>query len=175
MAIADAQLAFPFLLLAIAIAAALGSSLTNVIIILTISSWVVFARLVRGSVLSLREREFVIAAQSIGASNMRIVCRHILPHVLSIVLAIAAVTVGRLIVLEAGLSFLGLGVQPPTPTWGGILSDGRNYLQNAPWIATVPGVVITALVLAMNFLGDWLRDGLDPRLRIMASRERQVL
>jgi peptide/nickel transport system permease protein len=164
-ALADAQLAFPVILLAIGVVGALGASLANLILVLTVSTWVVFARLVRGTVLSLREHEFVTASRTIGASDLRIVVRHILPQVLNSIVVMSTLTFGRLIVFEAGLSFLGLGVPPPTPTWGGILADGRSYLETAPWIATVPGVLITATVLAVNFLGDGLRYTFDRRTR----------
>ena len=166
MRLADIQLAFPFILLAIAIIGVLGPSLQNIIIVIGVSSWVVYARVVRGEVLSIREREFVQAAIALGGRNGRIVLRHVLPNAFTPWLVVATLDMARVIVLESALSFLGLGVQPPTPTWGGMLADGRVYLSTAWWLATFPGLAILVTVLGINLFGDGLRDTLDPRLKL---------
>lgn len=166
MRLTDTMLAMPFILLALAVIAVLGSSLRNIIIVLGATSWVSYARVVRAEVLTLRTREFVSAAQALGGGGPRIVFRHLLPNVLTPVIVIATLEVARMIILESALSFLGLGVQPPTPTWGGMLADGRAYLSTAWWFATVPGLCIMLSVLGINLLGDWLRDVLDPRLQL---------
>jgi ABC-type dipeptide/oligopeptide/nickel transport system permease subunit len=163
MRVVDAWLAFPFLLLAIALIAVLGPGLRNVIIALVITGWVVYARLVRGETLSLREREYVLAARGLGDSHTNIMVRHVLPNVLAPVLVVATLELGVVIVTEASLSFLGLGVQASIPTWGGMLADGRAYLERAWWLATLPGLAIFAVVLAVNIVGDALRDAFDPR------------
>ena len=168
MRLADVQLSFPLMLLAVLIVAALGPSLTNLIIVLALTTWVRYARIVRGEVLSLREREFVLAARAAGASSARIVLRHILPNVMTAVLVVGTLELARVIILESALSFLGLGVQPPSPSWGRMLADGRSYLESAWWLATIPGLAILLTVLSVNLVGDWLRDHFDPRLR--ASR-----
>jgi peptide/nickel transport system permease protein len=165
MRLADIQLAFPFILLAIAVIGVLGPSLTTIIVVIGVSSWVVYARIVRGAVLSLREREFVQAARALGAHDARIIARHVLPNVLAPVMVIWTLEVARIILMESALSFLGLGVPPPTPTWGRMLAEGRDYLTVAGWIAIFPGLAILLTVLGINFLGDGLRDLLDPRLR----------
>jgi peptide/nickel transport system permease protein len=166
MRLADIQLAVPFILLAIAIIGVLGPSLQNIIIVIGVSSWVVYARVVRGEVLSIREREFVQAAIALGGRNGRIVLRHVLPNAFTPWLVVATLDMARVIVLESALSFLGLGVQPPTPTWGGMLADGRVYLSTAWWLATFPGLAILVTVLGINLFGDGLRDTLDPRLKL---------
>ena len=166
MRLADIQLAFPFILLAIAVIGVLGPSLPVIIVVIGVSSWVVYARVVRGSVLSLREREFVQAAQALGSGDGRILLRHILPNALTPWLVVATLDMARVIVLESALSFLGLGVQPPTPTWGGMLADGRVYISTAWWLATFPGLAILVTVLGINLFGDGLRDTLDPRLNV---------
>lgn len=166
MRLTDTMLAMPFILLALAVIAVLGSSLRNIILVLGITSWVSYARVVRAEVLTLRTREFVSAAQALGSPAARIIFRHLLPNVLTPVIVIATLEVARMIILESALSFLGLGVQPPTPTWGGMLADGRAYLSTAWWLATFPGLCIMLSVLGINLLGDWLRDALDPRLRL---------
>jgi peptide/nickel transport system permease protein len=130
-----------------------------------ITGWVSFARIVRAEVLSVREREFVLAARALGASDGRIISRAILPNVMGSVTVVAAFTFAQMIVVESSLSFLGLGVQPPTPTWGGMLNDARTYLQVAWWPATFPGLALLLTVLGVNLLGNWLRNALDPRLR----------
>lgn len=159
----DILLAFPGLLLAIALVAVLGPSLTNVILALTLIGWVGYARLVRGQVLRAREFEFVQAARALGASTFRILLRHIVPSVLPAVTVQATLGMAGAILAEASLSFLGLGVQPPTPSWGTMLSYGKAHLLEAPHLTVFPGVAIAVLVLGFNFLGDGLRDALDPQ------------
>ena len=166
MRLADVQLAFPFILLAIAVIGVLGPSLRNIIVVIGVSSWVVYARVVRGEVLSIREREFVQAAVALGSRDGRILLRHVLPNAFTPWLVVATLDMARVIVLESALSFLGLGVQPPTPTWGGMLADGRVYLSTAWWLATFPGLAILITVLGINLFGDGLRDTLDPRLKV---------
>lgn len=163
MKLADIQLAFPFILLAIAVVSIVGSSLTTVTIVLAFSGWVMYTRTVRGAILSLREQEFVQAAHAIGASNLRIMARHLFPNVVSLILVIASVEVAKMILLESTISFLGLGIQPPTPTWGNILGEGRQYVDDAWWIALFPGVALMLTVLGINFFSDGVRDYLDPR------------
>jgi peptide/nickel transport system permease protein len=165
MRIADVQLAFPFILLAITIAGVLGPSPRNVILILAVGGWVVYARLARGQALSLREKEFIEAARSLGGGSIRILFRHMLPNVVSPIIVVGTFGVAQMILLESSLSFLGLGVQPPTPSWGGMLNDGRPYITVAWWLTTFPGAAIMLTVLGINFVGDWLRDLLDPRLQ----------
>jgi len=166
MRLADIQLAFPFILLAIAVIAVRGPTLFNIILVIGVSSWVVYARVVRGEVLSIREREFVQAAIALGSRDGRVVVRHVLPNAFTPWLVVATLDMARVIVIESALSFLGLGVQPPTPTWGGMLADGRVYLSTAWWLATFPGLAILVTVLGINLLGDGLRDTLDPRLKV---------
>ena len=166
MRLADIQLAFPFILLAIAVIGVLGPSLKTIIIVIGVSSWVVYARIVRAAVLTLREREFVQAAQALGSGDLRVVIRHILPNALTPWLVVATLDMARVIVIESALSFLGLGVQPPAPTWGGMLADGRVYISTAWWLATFPGLAILVTVLGINLFGDGLRDTLDPRLKV---------
>jgi peptide/nickel transport system permease protein len=165
MRLGDIWLAFPEILLALSITAVLGPSVLNLIIALGFSRWISYARLVRGNVLSLREREFVWAARSVGASRARLILGHILPNAADVIIILAALHLGQMIVLEAALSFLGLGVQPPTPSWGGMIGDGRVYLHNAWWVATFPGLAIAITVLLAGLFGDALRDALDPRYR----------
>jgi peptide/nickel transport system permease protein len=166
MRVAEVQLAFPFILLVVSIVAVLGPGAGNVALALGISGWVAYAKLVRAQVLTLRELAFVEAARAVGAGAGRIMFRQILPNALSPVVVLASFSVAAVIFLESALSFLGLGVQPPTPTWGGMLADSRGYLAIAWWLATFPGVVLMATVLAINIVGDWLRDVLDPTMRI---------
>jgi peptide/nickel transport system permease protein len=166
MRLADIQLAFPFILLAIAVIGVLGPSLPTIIAVIGVSSWVVYARVVRGTVLSLTEREFVQAALALGSGDRRVVLHHILPNAFTPWLVVATLDMARVIVIESALSFLGLGVQPPTPTWGGMLADGRVYISTAWWLATFPGLAILVTVLGINLFGDGLRDTLDPRLNV---------
>jgi len=160
----NVQLAFPFILLAIAVVAVTGSGLRNLVIVLGVTSWPVYTRITRGTVMGLREREFVEASRATGGSTVHILLRHVLPNTLAPLLVIATFEVARLIVAEAALSFLGLGVQPNTPSWGSMLADGRGYLDTAWWLATFPGVAIVLVVLGINLIGDWLRDEFDYRL-----------
>jgi peptide/nickel transport system permease protein len=162
----DVLLAFPAYLLAIAIVSALGAGLGNAILAIAVVSGASFARLVRGSVLSLREREFIYAARLAGARDARIVWRHVLPNVLSPVIVFATLEAGRTIIFAAGLSFLGLGAQPPTAEWGAMLAQGRGILNIAPHVASLPGVAILFVSLGLNVFGDGLRDALDPRSTI---------
>jgi peptide/nickel transport system permease protein len=166
MRLGDIQLAFPFILLAIAVIGVLGPSLPVIIVVIGVSSWVVYARVVRGAALSVREREFVQAAQALGVSEARVLLRHVLPNVFTPWLVVATLDMARVIVVESALSFLGLGVQPPTPTWGGMLADGRVYITTSWWLATFPGLAILVTVLGINLFGDGLRDTLDPRLTV---------
>lgn len=166
MRLADIQLAIPTILLAIALVGILGPSLRNLILILGITGWVIYARTIRGVVLSVRERQYIEAARTVGADDWRIVFRHVLPNVWTPAIVIASQQVGSMIILESALSFLGLGVPPPTPTWGGMIADGRSYLSTAWHVTTMPGLVLMSTVLAVNFFGDGLRDVLDPRLRL---------
>ena len=161
----DILLAFPGLLLAIALVAVLGPSLTNVVRALSLLGWVGYARLVRGQVLRARELEFVQAARALGATTFRILVRHVIPTTLPAVTVQATLGMGGAILAEAALSFLGLGVQPPTPSWGTMLNYGRGHLLDAPHLTIFPGLAIAILVLGFNFLGDGLRDRLDPATR----------
>ncbi|MFB9137050.1 ABC transporter permease [Vibrio olivae] len=162
MRFADVQLAMPFILLAITFIAIVGGGLTNMIILLIISQWVQYARLVRGSVLSLRDREFIQSAKAIGVSNFNILFKHLLPNLIGPVIVLMTLNVANNILLESSLTFLGLGVDPLTPSWGGMLADGRTYIQTAWWVSFFPGMAILLTVLGLNLLGDWLRDTLDP-------------
>lgn len=163
--IVDTLMAFPTLVLLITLAAVLGPSIQTTVVVIGATVWSTYARVVRADVLSIRERDYVMAARAIGATDRRILSRHVLPNVLGPVIVIASLSVGGIIILEAALSFLGLGVTPPTPSWGGMLSDGRGFMQHYPHIAIVPGVAIFVTVLAFNLVGDGLRDALDPRQR----------
>jgi peptide/nickel transport system permease protein len=158
-------LAFPFFLLALAVVAILGGGLRNLIVVLALTSWMSYMRVVRGEVLTIRETPFVEAARTIGVGDARLLARHVLPNVLTPIIVIATFEVARMIISESALSFLGLGVGARTPSWGGMLADGRTYLATAWWVATFPGIAIMITVLAINLLGDWLRDELDPRSR----------
>ncbi len=162
MRFADIQLALPFILLAITFIAIVGGSLTNTIILLIVSQWVQYARLVRGSVLTLREREFILSARAIGVKDWRIILQHLLPNLIGPVIVLMTLNVANNILLESSLTFLGLGVDPTIPSWGGMLADGRTYLQTAWWVSVFPGLAILLTVLGLNLLGDWLRDSLDP-------------
>lgn len=165
MRITDIFFAFPSLILAMAIAGALGPSLNNALIAVAVVQWPVYARLVRGQVLILREREFVQAAQAIGTPNGTILLRHLLPNVLSPLLVQASFDMGTTILTVAGLSFIGFGAQPPTPEWGVMISEGRNYITTQWWLTGVPAIAILLFVASFNLVGDGLRDILDPRLR----------
>ena len=165
MRIMDIFLAVPSILLAIAIVSALGPSIINLMLAISISSVPSYARIVRASVLSIRDQEFIEAAKAIGASNTRIIFRHIIPNSLAPVIVQATLGVASAILSTAGLSFIGLGIQPPAPEWGSMLSGGRQYLRYAWWVTTFPGVAIMITILSLNLLGDGLRDALDPRLK----------
>src|SRR5512138_3157779 len=169
MRICDVLLAFPGILLAIALVAVLGPSLNNVIIALSIIGWVGYARLVRGQVLKVREMEYVTAARAMGAKSPRVIVLHVLPNVINPVIVMATLGLAGAILAEAALSFLGLGVQPPTPSWGAMLTAGRRYLGLANHLAIFPGIAIMLAVMGLNFLGDGLIDALDPKYRKMIS------
>lgn len=168
MRIADIWLAFPFIILAILFLSVLGPGLDKLIAVLAIGGWVPYARVTRGQVLAAREKEYVEAARAIGVPRLRIIFRHILPNTLAPTIVIASFAVATTILAEAALSFLGLGVKPAIPTWGSMLADGRDYLYkgDAWWLSTFPGIAIMITVLGINLFGDWLRDYLDPRLKI---------
>jgi ABC-type dipeptide/oligopeptide/nickel transport system permease subunit len=163
MRVTDAVLAFPFLILAIAMAAALGASLTNAMIAIGIASTPTFIRLTRAQVLAVSAEEYVQAARALGASDARIIAMHVLPNSFTPLLVQATLTIAQAIIAESALSFLGLGVQPPTPSWGGMLNTAKNFLVQAPWMAIYPGLSIFLTVLAFNLFGDGLRDAFDPR------------
>ena len=166
MRVADIQMAFPFIVLTIAVIAILGSSLANVIIVLALASWVVYCRVVRALTLSIREREFIEGARAIGCPDWRIITRHILPNAMPAVIVIATYQLATMIVAESALSFLGLGIPPPTPSWGASISEGREYLDLAWWITTLPGLVLLLTTTGGTFLGDWAREALDPTRRV---------
>jgi peptide/nickel transport system permease protein len=166
MRLADVQLSFPFILLALTINAIVGLGLRNIIISLSAAGWVVYARVVRGEVLSVRQREFVQAAAALGTGGSRLLCRHVLPNVAPSIVIVASLQFSQFIVAEAAISFLGFGVQPPTPAWGSMLSESRDFLYVAWWLAACPGAALALTALGVNLVGDWLRDVLDPKLRI---------
>ncbi len=170
MRVTDVFFAFPPLILAMAIAGALGPNLNNAMIAIAVVLWPAYARLVRGQVLSLREREFIEAARCIGASTPRILWRHLLPNTLAPLLVQASFDLGGAILSTAGLSFIGFGAQPPTPEWGVMISEGRKFISTQPWLSLFPGLAILFTVAAFNLIGDGLRDALDPRLRGVFSR-----
>ncbi|MCP4536660.1 MAG: ABC transporter permease [Chloroflexi bacterium] len=163
--ISDVQQAIPFLVLAIAVVAMLGPGLFNLIVVLAVTTWVNYFRVVRGNVLSVREEQYVWAARSIGCSSSRIVLRHVLPNVAASIIVIVTLLVANMIIFEASLSFLGLGVPSSIPTWGRIVSDGREHVASAWWIALFPGLAILFAVMGINLLGDWLQERLDPKGR----------
>ena len=166
MALINVMLTFPFVLLALAVIAVLGPSLTNMIIVLGVAGWPIYARVVRAETLAIREREFVLAGRALGMSHLRLVFRQILPNLVSVIVVIATLQVAQVIILESFLSFLGLGVQPPTPAWGNMLGEGRLYMLNSWWIATFPGLAIFLTTLVLNLMGNALRDWLDPHLKL---------
>ncbi len=165
MRLADIQLGVPTLILALAVVAVLGPGLRNVILVLGLTGWVTYGRLVRGEVLSIRQSEYVTSARALGSTDGHIIWRHVLPNIMPSIIVVATFEFARMIINEASLSFLGLGVTPPTPTWGGMIADGRTYIYNAWWVSTMPGIAIVLTVLAANVFGDWVRDVLDPQLR----------
>lgn len=162
MRLADIQLSIPYILLAIAIIAVLGPSLRNVILALGLGGWTTYARILRGQALSIRQMEFVQAAVAIGTKDRWIVLRHILPQTFGTFSVIASIGVGQVIITESALSFLGLGVQPPDVTWGTMVGDGRNYLATAWWVATMPGLALMVVIVAINLVADWLHEAFDP-------------
>ncbi|WP_218626951.1 ABC transporter permease [Sodalis sp. dw_96] len=164
MRLVDMQLSIPLILLALIVIAAAGPSLGNLIIVLAITSWIRYARLVRGQVLALRRQEFVLSATAVGAGPWHILRYYLLPNILTPILVIATLEFSRVILLEASLSFLGLGVQPPWPSWGRMLAEGRTYIATAWWVTAFPGLAIVLTVMSANFVGDWLRDFFDPKL-----------
>jgi peptide/nickel transport system permease protein len=165
MRLVDVQLALPAILFAVLLAAVYGPSLANVLAIIVVWRWASYARLVRGEVLSLRERDFVTASRTIGASDNWIMTRHLVPNLVNAVVILATLDIATVILIEAALSFLGVGVPPPTPSWGAMVSEGRNFITVAWWLVTIPGLAILTVSLVGNLLGDWLRDLLDPRLK----------
>ncbi len=165
MRIVDVQMAIPFLVLAIAVMAVLQPGLQNIIIVLIITGWVRYARIARAQTLVVKENEFITAAVALGSTKFRVIFSDVIPNIVIPILIMATLEVGQMILAEAALSFLGLGIQPPTPSWGGMVSDGRDYLSYAWWVPTLPGLAILITVLGINFFGDWVRDSFDPRLR----------
>jgi peptide/nickel transport system permease protein len=165
MRITDTTLSFPIILLAILLVVILGGSLLTVVLAVALVLWARFARVIRGEVLSLRERDFVAQARIAGSSPMRIILVHLFPNVLNTLVVLLSLQIGWVIIVEASLSFLGAGVPPPTPTWGSMIAEGRDYIASAWWVSFFPGLAILATVLAFNLFGDWLRDALDPTLR----------
>ena len=165
MRVADAFLAIPFIVLVVAVSGVVGAGLVTLILILGVTSWVMYARVTRAEVLAVREMDYIMAARALGQSGLKIMFKHILPNVTGSIIVLATMMVATTMLAEAALSFLGLGVQPPTVTWGLMLSDGRQYIGSAWWMSTFPGIAITVTVLGVVFLGDWLRDLLDPRLQ----------
>jgi len=164
MRLADIQLAFPFILLAISLLTVLGPGIGNLVLVLTLGNWVTFARVTRGQVLALRAREFVQAARALGAGDARIIARAILPNVVAAVIVVGSFSLAELIIAQAALSFLGLGLPPTIPTWGGMLAEGREYVLQSWWMGTSPGLAIMITVRGINAVGDWVRDYLDPRI-----------
>ena len=165
MRITDVWLGLPFILIAIVVVIALGQTMTILLMLLALLAWTAFVRNVRGEVLSLKTRDYVALAKVAGASTFRILIWHILPGVLNTIIVIATLRVGQLILTEAILSYLGAGIPPPTPAWGAMVADGRSFINDAWWISFFPGVAIFLIVMSLNFLGDWMRDRFDPRLR----------
>jgi peptide/nickel transport system permease protein len=163
--LADVQLSFPFILLALVVNAIIGGGLRNIIVSLAVAGWPLYVRVVRGEVLALRRREYVQAAVAAGATARRVLWRHVLPNVMTPIVVISTLQVSQFIIAEATISFLGFGVQPPTPAWGSMVSDGRNYIFFAWWLTAFPGAALALTALGVNLTGDWLRDALDPRLR----------
>jgi peptide/nickel transport system permease protein len=165
MRIADVQLAIPFVLLAITVLVLLGGSIVNMILVLILAGWVIFARVIRSELLHLREMEFVLAARSIGVRQIDIAFRHLLPNTFGLIVVIATLELANVILLESALSFIGVGIRPPQVSWGTMIADGRNYLTSAWWLTTIPGAALTTGVFGVNLAGDLARDLLDPRRR----------
>ena len=165
MRIADSTLAFPIILFAILLVVTLGASMANVVIAIALVLWARYARVIRGEVLALRERDFIARARVAGCSDLRILLVHLFPNTANTLLVLLTLQVGWVIIVEASLSFLGAGIPPPTPAWGAMVADGREYVDTAWWVSAFPGVAIMLTVIAFNLVGDWLRDALDPKLR----------
>jgi peptide/nickel transport system permease protein len=165
MALVDVQLAFPFILLAMTLMVIFRPSVPSVIAVLALSGWASFCRMVRGQVLLVRQRDYIQAAVALGASDAWIILRHVMPNILPVIMVLITINVGRYVLAEASLSFVGLGVSPPTPSWGAIINEGRDYIYNGWWIQTFPGLAIVLTVVGVGMLGEWLRDRIDPRLR----------
>ncbi len=163
MRLLDVQLSLPFILLALSVLVALGPNFSTIVLLLGLTGWTDYGRLIRGEALSLRERDFVASARALGAGQWRIIFRHILPNATSLIVVLVTLQIPHVIILESALSFLGLGIQAPTPSWGNMLSEGRQYMALQWWVAVFPGLAISLVVLGGNLLGDWLRDVLDPR------------
>jgi ABC-type dipeptide/oligopeptide/nickel transport system permease subunit len=162
----NVMLTFPFVLLALAVIAVLGPSLPNMIIVLGVAGWPIYARVIRAETMAIVERDFILAGRALGMSHMRIVFRQIAPNLVSVIVVIATLQVAQVIILESFLSFLGLGIQPPTPAWGNMLGEGRVYMLNSWWIATFPGLAIFLTTLMINLIGNAIRDWLDPHLKL---------
>jgi peptide/nickel transport system permease protein len=166
MRLADVQLSFPFILLALTINAIVGLGLRNIILSLSAAGWVVYARVVRGEVLSVKQRDYVHAAAALGVGRPRLLFRHVLPNVAPSIIVVASLQFSQFVVAEAAISFLGFGVQPPTPAWGSMLSESRDFFYVAWWLGAFPGAALALTALGVNLVGDWLRDTLDPKLRV---------
>ncbi|MNW27214.1 Glutathione transport system permease protein GsiD [compost metagenome] len=164
MRVGDAFLAIPTILFMLVVMAIVGPGITTLIFVIGVTNWVSYTRIVRSEVLGVKELDYVLAAKAMGANNFRLILRHIMPNILSSFIVISGMNVATTIIMEASLSFLGLGIKPPDVSWGGMLSDGRQYVATSWWVATFPGIAITVTVLGVIFLGDWLRDMLDPRM-----------
>jgi len=165
MRLVDAAFTFPAILFALLLAVTMGQGLGTLVIAISLLLWASFARVIRGEVLSLKQRDFIALAKVRGCSSLRIMLTHVLPNVMNTFMVLVTLNIGVVIVAEASLSFLGAGIPPPTPTWGLMISEGRGRIASAWWVSLIPGVAITLLVLSVNLFGDWLRDRLDPRLR----------
>jgi peptide/nickel transport system permease protein len=165
MRVTDATMSFPVILLALILAVTIGPSFTNVVVAIAVILWARFARVVRGQVLTLMELDFIVQARIAGASATRIILRHLFPNILNTLVVLVTLQVGYVIIVEASLSFLGAGIPPPTPAWGSMIAEGRDFVTSAWWVSLFPGLAILLVVLACNLLGDWLRDTLDPKLR----------
>lgn len=165
MRVVDAYLSFPYILIAIVWAALIGTDLKNLVIIVAVRGWVEFARITRGQALAIRERDYILAARALGLKGRRIALRHVLPNLVAPILVVGGFQLGRLILLEGTLSFLTIGIRPPTPAWGSMLNDARNYISQAWWTVLFPGMAISLIVMSASFMGDSLRDMLDPTLR----------
>jgi peptide/nickel transport system permease protein len=165
MRITDATLSFPIILLALILAVTVGPSFTNVIIAIAVILWARYARVIRAEVLTLMEQDFVAQARIVGCGALRLITRHLFPNTLNTLVVLLTLQIGYVIIVEASLSFLGAGIPPPTPAWGSMIADGREFITSAWWVSFFPGLAILLVVLAFNLLGDWLRDTLDPKLR----------